>query len=201
MGRTFIAGGALILAGVVAIVLDSLLGLGLGFVLFGIALGGVLGLSRDGTPLGRLGAYSVGFVIVVIAYLGRVLVGNASTLGLIIGVVAVILPVAAVSALTRNRLPLSAGLLGVATVVGAYEAAFLASPQNIQSELLPVASAAIFPVALGFLAAVWFSLPGDEDDGALQSAAPSSAAPDYEPYGPPDALASDRFTADAESER
>jgi hypothetical protein len=169
MGKTFFAGGALILAGVLAVLLDSLLGLGLGFVLLGIAIGGALGLSRDGSPLGRIGAYVVGLLIMVVAFVGRVLLGNSSTVGLIAGIIAVLVPLTIVCALTRNRLPLSAGLLGVVTVVGAYETAFGLAPQNILSELLPSVTAVVFPVALGFIASVFFSIE------------PSPPAPEQEP--------------------
>jgi hypothetical protein len=66
---------------------------------------------------------------------------------------------------------LSAGLLGVVTVVGAYETAFGLAPQNILSELLPSVTAAVFPVALGFMASVFFS------------SEPSPPAPEQEPAG------------------
>ena len=160
MGRILFSGLALFGASAVAILLDSLLGLGLGFALLGIAIGGVLGLVQDGPVLGRLIGYLIGVVVVLAAYLGRVLVGNSSDLGLLAGAAVIIGLLTLMATATKNWLPLWAGLLGAVTVIGAYEAAFEEAPQNILSELLPEVSTALVPVALAFLATLWFSASG-----------------------------------------
>jgi hypothetical protein len=157
MGRILLSGAALFAAAAVAVLLDSGFGLGLGFALLGITIGGVLGLVQDGTTIGRLLGYLIGVVVVVVAYLGRVLVGNSSGLGLLAGAALIIGLLTIMATLSKNWLPLWAGLLGAVTVVGAYEAAFEVAPQNILSELLPEVSTALVPVALAFLATVWFS--------------------------------------------
>ncbi len=158
--------------------LDSLLGLGLGFALLGIAIGGVLGLVNDGPVLGRLLGYVIGVAVVLVAYLGRVLVGNSSDLGLLAGSALIIGLLTLMATVSKNRLPLWAGLLGAVTVIGAYEAAFEGAPQNILSELLPEVSTALVPVALAFLATVWFSVDGgDEGPPPPQQEEPESWTP------------------------
>lgn len=171
MVRIIVSGLALFGAAAVAIGLDSLLGLGLGFAILGIAIGGVLGLVPGGGAIGRMLAYVLGVVIVLAAYLGRVLVGNSSDLGLLVGSAVIILTITLVAAVSNNRLPLWAGLLGAVTVIGAYETAFEIAPQNILSELLPEVSTALVPVALAFLATVWFSMSGSEESQPQSEAA------------------------------
>lgn len=180
MVRIFISGLALFGAATVAIALDSLLGLGLGFAILGIAIGGVLGLVQDGAAIGRMLAYIIGVVIVVAAYLGRVLVGNSSDLGLLAGSALIIFAITLMAGVTNNRLPLWAGLLGAVTVIGAYETAFEIAPQNILSELLPQVSRALVPVALAFLATVWFSVSGSAESQP-QSERPAEPEPEPQP--------------------
>ena len=119
MGRTFFSGAALFGAAALAVALDSLLGLGLGFALLGIGVGGVLGLAGPGTILGRLLGYVIGVAVVLAAYVGRVLVGNSSDLGLLVGSAVIIGALTPMAAATKDRLPLWAGLLGAVTVIGA----------------------------------------------------------------------------------
>lgn len=157
MGKTFIAGLLLVAAGIVAIVLDGAFGLGLGSVLLGVAVGGALGLSRDGSPLGRLGAFLVGFLVAIVGYLLRILVLNESALGQILYIAIVVMIVTTVCAVTKNKLPLWAGALGIAAVVGAYELQFVASPQNIQADIFAAAAKVLFPTSLAFLASLFFS--------------------------------------------
>lgn len=152
MARTFISGVALAVAAALAIAMDSALGLGLGSVLFGVAVGGALGLSVDGSAAGRAGAYAVGVVVAVAAYLVRVLLLPDSSAGLIVFAVLAVLVTTAVCALTGGRLPLSGGLLGLATIAGGYEAAFVAAPQNVQAEIVAFGARAVVPVGLAFLA-------------------------------------------------
>ncbi len=178
MGRTFLGGLALFGAAAAAIGLDSLLGLGLGFALLGISIGGVLGLVGDGTILGRLLGYVIGVAVVLAAYIGRVLVGNSSDLGLLAGAVVIIGALTLMAAVSKNWLPMWAGLLGAVTVIGAYEAAFEEAPQNILSELLPEVSTALVPVALAFLATLWFSASsGDQGPPPPQREEPDSWTP------------------------
>jgi hypothetical protein len=180
MVRIFISGLALFVAAAVAIALDALLGLGLGFAILGIAIGGILGLVSDGSPIGRMLAYIIGVVIVIAAYLGRVLVGNSSELGLLVGSAVIIFAITLMAGLSNNWLPLWAGLLGAVTVIGAYETAFEIAPQNILSELLPQVSTALVPVALAFLATVWFSVSGSAESQP-QSEQPREPEPEPEP--------------------
>lgn len=171
MAKTFIAGGALLAAAALAILLDGLLGLGLGSVLLGVAIGGALGLGAAGSAVGRLGSFLVGFGAALVAYLLRILVLNDSPVGLWLFAAFVIVVVTIASGATGNRLPLWAGLLGAVAVVGSYEAAFLASPQNIQAELFSSASTTLVPISLAFLAALLATDTGE----------PAAAADEWEP--------------------
>ena len=180
MGRTFFSGAALFGAAALAVALDSLLGLGLGFALLGIGVGGVLGLAGPGTILGRLLGYVIGVAVVLAAYVGRVLVGNSSDLGLLVGSAVIIGALTLMAAATKDRLPLWAGLLGAVTVIGTYEAAFEDAPQNILSELLPEVSTALVPVALAFLATVWFSATGGAESPPPQEEQPDKWTPWHE---------------------
>lgn len=177
MGKTFIAGLLVIAAAVLAIVLDGALGLGLGSVLLGVAIGGALGLSTDGTPIGRLGAFLVGFLVALVGYLIRILLLNESTLGSILHILLVLGLVTVICGVTKNRLPLLSGLLGIAAMVGAYEFAFASSPANIQTEIFEYASRVLVPVALGFLATLFASAPD------VESAAPEPAPSGQATYG------------------
>ena len=175
MGKIFISGLLVIVAGFIAILLDSLVGLGLGSVLLGIAVGGILGLSSDGSPIGRLGAFVVGFVVALVGYLVRILFLNDSVAGQMLYILLVVGLVTLVSALTRNRLPFVAGLLGVVAVVGAYEFAFVSAPQNVQTELFEYSARVLVPVALGYLLAL-FAPIGDDNPPASQPMNPGNVS-------------------------
>ena len=156
MGRTFAAGLLVVAAAVVAIVLSGVLGLGLGSVLFGVAVGGALALAPNATAAGRAGAFVVGFLICAVGYVVRALFLNDSTLGQIIYVALVVLAVTAVCAvIPGNALPLWAGLLGIAALTGAYEAAYTAAPQDLNPEIIQYGSKVLLPASLAFLAALF----------------------------------------------
>lgn len=166
MARSFVTGGLLLAAVAVLLLLNSLLDLGLGSVLLGTALGGALGMLTVGGPIGRVGAFLVGFVITVVGYLVRVLLLNETGLGLFLFALLVIGVVTLVAGLTKGRMPLAAGLLGAASVVGGYEVLFSFAPQNITDQLVPAASAVLLPAAVAFFAATLAQLltPDAPDD-------------------------------------
>jgi hypothetical protein len=152
VGKTFLAGGLVLVAIIVLLLFDGLLGLGLGTVFLGVAIGGALGLANDpSTLLGRLGAFVVGFLLAMINYPLRALLLPDNIAGRFVQAIIVVGLLTVVCALTKNRLPLWAGLLGIAAVVGSYEAMFTAAPQNVLSELLPATSKVLLPAAITFL--------------------------------------------------
>ena len=155
MGKVFIQGLALAIAGVVAIALNQLLDLGLGSIGFGLLVGGVLGLVSDGGPVGRIGGFVVGIIVALVVYIARVLFLNDSFSGQVAAMVITLGLLTLVCALTSGRLPLWSALLGTALVVGAYETSFLANPANVTSELFQYTTMALLPAALGFLVVVF----------------------------------------------
>ena len=86
MGRIAVSGLALFGAAAVAILLDSLLGLGLGFVLLGIAIGGVLGLFLGVLFLPALKAWT-GWTAVVPAWAILLAIGISCVVGVLAGLV------------------------------------------------------------------------------------------------------------------
>lgn len=156
MGNTFVQGLAVLIAGLVALVLNNFLNLGLGSIAFGLLIGAVLGLvSREnGGPVGRVGAFIIGIIVAMVVYIVRVLLLNPSFAGEVLALIVGLGLLTLICGLTSGRLPLWAALLGTALVVGAYETSFVDAPQNVTSELFQYATMALVPAALGYLATV-----------------------------------------------
>lgn len=157
MGKVFLQGLALLIAGLVALILNHFLNLGLGSIVFGLAIGGVLGLVGDGGAIGRAGAFVVGIIVALVQYIVRVLFLNDSFAGNVVVIIIGLALVTVVCALTSGRLPLWAALAGVALVTGAYETAFVDSPQNVTTQLFQYTTMALVPAAFGFLATIFVS--------------------------------------------
>ncbi len=155
MGKTFVQGLVILAAGIVALLLNQLLNLGLGSITFGLAVGGVLGLVSDGGPVGRVGAFVVGMIVTMILFVLSILVLNTTFVGQVLTVVIGLGLITVICALTGGRLPLWAGLMGAVLVAGAYSTAFAANPAGILTELPQYTTQALVPCALGFLAAVF----------------------------------------------
>lgn len=157
MGRVFIQGLVLIVAGFVCLLLNQVLNLGLGSIVFGLCIGAILGLVSDGGPVGRAGAFVVGIVVAIVTYLVRVLFLNDSLAGNVVLLLLTLGIITLVAGLTAGRLPLWAILAGAALVTGAYETSFVAASQNVQTELFQYTTMALVPAAIGFLAAIFVS--------------------------------------------
>ncbi len=155
MGKTFVQGLVILLAGIVALVLNQLLNLGLGSITFGLAVGGVLGLVSDGGPVGRVGAFIVGMLVTMVLFVVSILLLNTTFVGQVLTIVIGLGLITLICALTGGRLPLWAGLLGAVLVAGAYSTAFQANPAGLLTELPQYVTQALVPAALGFLGAVF----------------------------------------------
>jgi hypothetical protein len=143
--------------------------------LYGVALGAVLGLVRDGNPAGRGGAYAAGFALSWIGYALRAGVLPDIPLGRAIAAFLVVALVTVIAAATREALPLWAGLLGAGTFAAAYETTFTTTPTAFASESVTAATTVLMAAAVGYLVAV-----------LVRESAPA-AAPPAEPaaYAPP----------------
>jgi hypothetical protein len=154
MARVWIQGLAIAIAGIVALALNRVLDLGTISILFGLLIGGAVGISKDGSALGRTVGFLVG-VIAGVAYYGiRLLVLNDSFVGQVVMLLLVIAVLTLICALTSGWIPLMSGLLGAGLSIGALEGVY----QNDTTLFLSVAptnvGASLLPAALGLLAGV-----------------------------------------------
>lgn len=158
MRTTLLTGLALVLGGVVVILLGSSLDLELeSTALMGAALGAVVALVPDRTPVVRIVSFLGGLVIAWVGYFVRAgLLPDTSTGRAAALVVVVVLCVALVAA-SLNRLPLWAVLLGAAAMAGGYEASYAVAPSEVLDTSISAVTTIVLTVAAGFLAAALVS--------------------------------------------
>ena len=166
MRRTLLAGGVLAVAAVLVVIVSSALDLELESVaLLGGALGAVVALVPDRTPLVRLGGFAAGFVAAWIGYVVRAALLPDTAGGRAVAVGLVVLLCVGITAASMDRLPLWTTLLGTAALSGAYEFTFAAAPPELASTSVSTATTLLFNVAVGFLAAALVA-PSERPDGA-----------------------------------
>ncbi len=140
--------------------------------LFAVALGAALALVPARNALLRAGAFLLG---VVTAFL-VIAVGLSITMsdfGMAITAAVLVLIVAGIAAATDDVLPMSALLLGVAAMVGAYE--FLATNLfEFTAESLTAGSSMLLAAAIGFaITTVLGTLRAEADDASHNAAHPT----------------------------
>ncbi len=166
MRRTLMAGGVLAVAAVLVVIVSSALDLELESVaLLGGALGAVVALVPDRTPLVRLGGFAAGFVAAWIGYVVRAALLPDTAGGRAVAVGLVVLLCVGITAASMNRLPLWSTLLGTAALSGAYEFTFAAAPPELASTSVSTATTLLFNVAVGVLAAALVA-PSQRPEGA-----------------------------------
>jgi len=154
MRRNLLAGLCLAVAAGLLVMIGAVLDLDLESVaLFGAALGAVVALVPDRTPLVRLGGFAAGFVAAFIGYVLRAVMLPDTSAGRAVAVVIVLLLCVGVSAAARDRLPLWTLLLGTAGLVGAYEFTYAAAPPELMTSSVDTATALFLSLAVGFFAA------------------------------------------------
>jgi hypothetical protein len=167
MRKTLIAGVVLALAAVVIVIISSALDLELESVaLLGGALGAVVALVPDRSPLVRLGGFAAGFVAAWIGYAARAQFLPDTSTGRAVAVGLVILLCVGITAASMNRLPLWTTLLGTAALAGAYEFTYAAAPPELLSTSFSTATTLLLNVAVGFLAAALIAPTGDRGPSA-----------------------------------
>lgn len=124
-----------------------------GVALLGCALGAVVALVPDRTPITRMGGFAAGFVIAWVGYGVRAALLPDTSTGRGVAVVVVVLLCVAVAVATGTRLPLWTLLLGTAGLTGAYEFTYAVAPPELISTSVSTASALFLSVAVGFCAA------------------------------------------------
>lgn len=169
MARTLLLGAAATALAAVVWLVTSLMGVGGGDGLLGVAAGLLLGLIRSGTPLARYGAFLVGLLLGLIA-LGAGMAGW-------IGFVVAMLLMTVISALTGGRLPLWAMILGSGTLAAMYQNDLIATGWFVLTQFPTALSVALATSSGGFIAAVLVELiAGHDDTGYLR---PSTDRPEF----------------------
>ena len=151
--------------------------------LFGIAAGAVLGLVPDRGPAARAAGFLAGFLATWAAYGLRASVLPDVPIGRALAAAGVVAAITAVATATAGRLPLWSGLVGAATLVGAYETVFSADPAAFGSEATTVATTVLLAASIGYLVAV---LGAAAPAGADQPPARVSSDDDVDGLEPPD---------------
>lgn len=154
MRQTMVAGAAL------AVVAALLIALGGGasydierVAVLGLALGAVLGLVADRTPVERAIGFGIGFALSWVAYLLRASVLPDSTSGRAVAALLLVLVLTAVAVASRGRYPLWTLALGAGALAGAYEVTFLAMPSLVIDESPVAATSVLLAAGIGFAVA------------------------------------------------
>src|SRR5689334_9264581 len=170
--RTLVTGAALAIAAFLLADHGALFGADLPKVaLMGAAAGAVLGLVPDRLPAARLGGFLTGFLAAWVGYALRAGVLPDIPMGRAIAAAVVVAIVTLVAVATANRLPMWAGFVGVATLLGSYETTFAATPTSFVSDSMTAVTTSLLAAAFGFLVTVLLS-----DAGAV--AASTSTTPE-----------------------
>lgn len=178
MIRTIVCGLLAAVLGVVAVFVNAWLQYGLGIQAFALVVGMVLGLVRTSSPLARLAAFVIGFVIVWAAYAIQAQFLPQLTVSQAIMVFVVLVLITMIAAVSRGKLPFWAFLLGAAGMLGAYGITFQDNPQDFKADSVATVGAFLFPMALGYLAALLVVLiPEDSDHPDQMAAALPAPAP------------------------
>lgn len=198
MSRTLLGGAVLAIFGALTIVLGDVLGLELDDVAFlGIAMGAVIGLVPDRSPLARIAGFFAGVVVALIFFALRANALPDTTTGRAVAVLVALLACAIVSVLTTAWVPLWAILVGATAVIGAYENTFVADPSVFLDEAPAAVTAVLLAAAMGHLATTIF---GPDTERRVRAEYPEPERPGTDPStrdrATSDRPASDRPTSD-----
>lgn len=151
MRRSLLVGVVLAIATGLLVLIGSALDLELESVaLLGGALGAVVALVPDRTPLMRLGGFAAGFVVAWIGYAVRAALLPDTSSGRAVAVFVVVLLCTAIAAASQARLPLWTLLLGAAGLVGAYEFTYNVAPPELMTTSVSTATSFFLSLAVGF---------------------------------------------------
>lgn len=126
---------------------------------------------------GRLGAFAFGLVAGWLAFMLRAGVFPDIPLGRALFIAIPVLVVAAVAALSRERLPLWAGLAGLVTFGAAYHPVFAASPSDFAAQSVATMTSVLLATGLGGVAAMLLRPSAAASETTAAQATPSSDAP------------------------
>lgn len=173
MRKTLLVGGVLAVAAFLVVVLSNLFDLELESVtLVGVALGAVIALVPDRTPLMRLAGLVAGIVVAWVGFLVRAALLPDTPSGRAVTVAAVVLLCTVIAAVSAERLALWSLLVGAAAMSGAYEYTFAAAMPEAASTSVTAATALLVTVAVGFLVGALAVTRGEEPRPAPRERAP-----------------------------
>lgn len=156
MRTSLLVGLSLALTAALAVLVSPVLDLQIESVaLLGAAVGAVVALVPDTTPLARLVGALLGIGAALVGFVLRAAVLPDSAGGRAVAVAVVVLLCAGVVALAAGRLALWSPLLGAATFAGAYEQAYAAAPPELPSTAVSTLTALLVALAVGYLATSW----------------------------------------------
>jgi hypothetical protein len=183
--NTLYAGAVLALAAMFAVLAGSALDLDLESVaLLGAAMGAVIALVPDRTPLSRLAGFTAGFLIGWAGYIIRAQFLPDTSTGRAIAVGVAVAICVGVAALSMDRLTLWTVLLGAGAFAGAYEFTYNAAPPEILSTSLSTATTMLFNVGVGFLAGVAVAPMSGETPERPHRRTPAAPAADHRAHVP-----------------
>ncbi len=152
MRNTWLVGGALTLAAVAVVVVSDLFDLELeSAALLGVAVGAIVALVPDRSPLMRLAGFLGGFAVAWVGYLVEARFIPDSLTGKAVSVALVVALCVVISGVTSGRVPLWSTLLGAAAMVGAYEYTFAAAIPEVKTTSVSAATELLMTAAVGFL--------------------------------------------------
>lgn len=173
MRKTLLVGLVLVVAAVLVVLLSAAFDLELEpAALLGVALGAVVALVPDRTPLMRLAGFMGGLVAAWVGYLLRAGVLPDSAGGRAVAVGLVIALAVGVAAAGFGRIPLWSCLLGVAALAGAYEYTYAAAPPEVTSTSVTSVTTLLLTFAIGFLVSAFLATAGESPAERRRWAAP-----------------------------
>jgi hypothetical protein len=182
MARTAVGGAILAVVAFFLILFGDALNLDLERAgLVGVALGAIVALVPDRTPLLRAAGAVLGFLIMWGFYGIRVSLLPDTDMGRALTALLVLLVLTGISLATLNRVPLWSLLVGAAAMGAAYETTFMNLPSAFPYESPTAATQMALAAGVGFLAGSLFapSVQGDHTDEAIPRQRPDRA--DNEP--------------------
>lgn len=183
MRNTLLPGILLAVAAGLLVIIGSALDLELdSAALFGVAVGAIVALVPDRTPLVRLGAFAVGYAVTWVGYAIRAALLPDTSSGRAVTAFIVLLLVAAIAFAVRDRLPMWGMLLGVAGLTGAYEYTYDAAPPEFLTTSVTISTTLLLALAVGFVVAS-FAAPDDAVEASPRRPRPERG-PESESHDP-----------------
>ena len=152
MRNTWLVGGVLTLAAILVVVVSDLFDLELqSTVLLGVAVGAIVALVPDRSPLMRLAGFLGGFAAAWVGYLVEAGYIPDSLPGKALSVALVLVLCVVIAGASGDRVPLWSTLLGAVAMAGAYEYTFNAAIPEVKTTSVSSATELLMTAAVGFL--------------------------------------------------